>query len=105
LIGNVIYDYSDPINASLEIGRRGYECLEKKKKDNFYPIFNKNSLKHQWKEMVNEIKNWKELYQCLKNTKMRYRVSIEEAILLHPSYSFFSLKHYKSMVNNYVFYK
>ena len=78
LIGNCMYDYIDPVNASIEIGRRGYECIIKKSKQ-FYPTFClKESLKHQWKETVNDItNNWKELYDLVKNMKLSYRVSLK----------------------------
>ena len=76
-IGNLQYEYIDPINASLEIARRGYEVIIKKSKK-FYPILKlKEGLKHQWKETVNldNFKTWKELFDFIKNLKMRYRVS------------------------------
>ena len=79
LIGNCMYDYVDPVNASLEIGRRGYEIIIKKSKQ-FYPTFClKESLKHQWKEMVNDIPdNWKKLFDLVKNMKLSYRVSLKD---------------------------
>lgn len=76
-IGNLMYNYDDPVNASLEIGRRGYEIFIKKSKG-FYPELKlKEELKHQWKEMVNldNFKTWKELFNHVKNLKLRYRVS------------------------------
>ena len=78
LIGNCQYNYVDPVNASLEIARRGFECIIKKTKQ-FYPVMEiKESLKHQWKEMVNDLpNNWKDLFSLTKNSKLRYRVSTE----------------------------
>jgi len=78
-IGNCMYDYVDPVNASIEIGRRGYEIIIKKSKQ-FYPTFClKESLKHQWKEMINGITdNWKKLFDLVKNTKLSYRVSLND---------------------------
>lgn len=78
-IGNLQYEYSDPINASLEIGRRGYEIFILKNKDNFYPSYRlKESILHQWKEKgIEGIYNWKELFLHIKNSKLRYRVSLE----------------------------
>ena len=89
-IGNCMYDYVDPVNASIEIGRRGFECIIKKSKQ-FYPTFClKESLKHQWKEMVNDITdNWKEFYDLVKNTKLSYRVSLEN---INCSYNVFRKK-------------
>jgi IS605 OrfB family transposase len=79
IIGNCMYEYSDPINASLEIARRGYEIIILKNKQ-FYPTFwLKESLKHLWKEMVNDIPdNWKDLFVFIKNLKLKYRVSLNE---------------------------
>ncbi len=79
-IGNCMYNYIDPVNSSIEIGRRGYECIINKSKQ-FYPTFClKESLKHQWKEMVNDItNNWKGLYDLvIKNMKLSYRVSLKD---------------------------
>ena len=75
-IGNCIYEYVDPINASLEIGRRGFEVIIKKTKK-FYPeLWIKNSLKDQWKEYFSELpESWNKLFGLVKNSKLRYRVS------------------------------
>ena len=76
-IGNLQFNFDDPINASLEIGRRGYECIIKKTKQ-FYPeIILKEELRSQWKDKLNldDIKSWKELFNLIKNLGMRYRVS------------------------------
>lgn len=81
IIGNCMYEFLDPINASLEIARRGYEVVIKKSKK-FYPeFFIKKSLKHQWKEMNSDmIKDWKELFDLIKNFKLRYRVSTNNVV-------------------------
>ena len=78
-IGNCQYDYTDPINASIEIGRRGFECIILKNKK-FYPVVGlKDSLIHRWKEMVNEMPgSWRDLFNSIKNLKLSYRVSLEE---------------------------
>ena len=76
-IGNLQYNFDDPVNASLEIGRRGYECIIKKSKK-FYPeIKLKEELRSQWKDKLNLdiFKSWKELFGFLKNLELRYRVS------------------------------
>jgi IS605 OrfB family transposase len=76
-IGNLQWKYDDPVNASLEIGRRGFECIIKKTKQ-FYPeIKLKEELIHQWKEKINldNFKTWKELFSFIKNLELRYRVS------------------------------
>ena len=76
-IGNLQFNFDDPINASLEIGRRGWECIIKKTKQ-FYPeIMLKEELRSQWKDKLNldDIKSWKELFGFIKNLELRYRVS------------------------------
>jgi len=84
-IGNIMYNYDDSINASLEIGRRGYEVIIIKNKK-FYPEFNLSSLKDQWKEYFNDgIKSWKEFYAQIKNLKLKYRVSLDNKVFSHLS--------------------
>jgi IS605 OrfB family transposase len=83
-IGNLIYNFNDSINASLEVGRRGYDVIILKNKK-FYPDF--SSLKDQWKEYFNDnIKTWKELFNKIKNLGLKYRVSFEEKVLSHLSH-------------------
>ena len=84
-IGNIMYNYDDSINASLEIGRRGFEIFVLKNKK-FYPELNLSSLKDQWKEYFNDgIKSWKEFYLIIKNLELKYRVSLEHKVLSHIS--------------------
>ena len=82
-IGNCLYNFSDPINASLEIGgRRGFDVIILKKKDkkglsSFYPEFNSLKIREEIRNQTTglELNNWKELHTFLKNSKLRYRVS------------------------------
>ncbi len=71
----------DPVNASLEIGRRGFEIIIKKTKK-FYPeLWIKDSLKDQWKEHFSELPDiWRELFVIVKNSKLRYRVSTDSVV-------------------------
>ena len=93
IIGNLIYEYIDPINSSIEIGRRGYDIIIKKSKKFFPELRIKNSLKHQWKEKVNELpEGWKELFDLIKNFGLRYRVSTESVV-------FSKFKHKKSYIS------
>ena len=80
-IGNLQHNYSDPINASIEVGRRGYEVIILRNKDGFYPKLElKQSILHQWKEKdIDIFGSWKKLCLHIKNSKMRYRVSMEDA--------------------------
>jgi IS605 OrfB family transposase len=96
-IGNVIYNFSDPINASLEIGRRGYDVIILKNKK-FYPEM--NQVKDRWKEyLTTDITSWVKFYYKIKTLEMRYRVSLVDTKLTRVS------KHIsnKSKVN-YFFY-
>ena len=92
-------DYTDSINASIEIARRGFEIIIKKNKKGFYPDL---LVKHQWKEMATKYKNWIEFFIQIKNSKLKYRVSLEDC--RKSSNVFQQNSNHKSMVLNYVFY-
>jgi hypothetical protein len=99
LIGNLCNDFTDPINASLEINRRGNENFLGKNKSKFYPELTKEVLKDQWKEYLSmDVKSWKEL--SAKISGLRYRVSLEE---VKRSYKVFKMSSYKSKVAVYNF--
>ena len=91
LVGNLIYhDIPDPICASIEITRRGYECIILKTKQ-FLPDFTSSIslLQCQWKDIVieNDIKSWKELFDLIKNSKLKYRVSLDNSNVFRKFYS------------------
>jgi IS605 OrfB family transposase len=95
-IGNMIYNFDDSINASLEIARRGYEVIIIKNKK-FYPDFSLSSLKDRWKEYFNDgIESWKEFYLIIKNLKLKYRVSLKNKVFSHLSQK--SNVHYYSYI-------
>jgi IS605 OrfB family transposase len=98
-IGNLMYNYTDAINASIEIARRGFQYRIKKNKEEFYP---KLLVKHQWKEMATKHTDWKKFFIEVKNLKLKYRVSLDEC--LHKFKVFQQNSTTKSMVLNYVFY-
>ena len=98
-IGNLQHNYTDAVNASIEIARRGFEYKIKKNKKAFYPDL---LVKHQWKEMATKYKDWKEFFLEIKNLKLKYRVSLNEC--LHKFNVFQQNSSHKSMVLNYVFY-
>ena len=82
-IGNCLYEYPDPISASIEIGRRGFEVIILKKKDkegnsSFYPEFDLNIMREEIRNQTTHLglNNWKELHTFLKNSKLMYRVSL-----------------------------
>jgi len=98
-VGNMQHDYTDPVNASIEIARRGYEWNVLKNKKSFYPSL---VVKHQWKEMAATCKDWKKFYLATKNLKLKYRVSLQES--KHSWSVFQQNRTVKSLVLNYVFY-
>jgi len=98
-IGNLQYDYTDAVNASIEIARRGFEYRVKKNRKEFYPDL---LVKHQWKEMAAKFNDWKEFFLEIKNLKLKYRVSLNEC--LHKFNVFQQNSSHKSMILNYVFY-
>ena len=98
-IGNMMYGYTDAVNASIEIARRGFEYRINKNKTGFYPNL---MVKHQWKEMATKHTDWKKFYIEVKNLKLKYRVSLDEC--LHKFKVFQQNSNKKSMILNYVFY-
>ena len=98
-IGNLQHNYTDAVNASIEIARRGFEYRVKKNKKAFYPDL---LVKHQWKEMAAKFNDWKEFFLEIKNLKLKYRVSLNECF--HKFNVFQQNSSHKSMILNYVFY-
>lgn len=98
-IGNLQHDYTDAINASIEIARRGHEYRIKKNNKGFYPDL---LVKHQWKEMATKFTDWKKFFIEVKNSKLKYRVSLDEVKNKFNVFQQNSTS--KSMVLNYVFY-
>lgn len=97
-IGNLMYDFFDPVSASIEIARRGYEVTILKNKQ-FYPNFKlKTLLKDQWKEYLNNVEEWKTLFSIIKNLKLRYRVSLDDT-----KFDVFRFNSTKSKVHLYNF--
>jgi len=97
-IGNLNYNFVDPINSSIEIGRR---CINKYTKNNiFYPNFHidtiihtmsrLNDIKSRDVEIIKGSENWKVLYKNIKKSGLRYRVSLKDIELLHE------IKYHKS---------
>ena len=105
-IGNCLYNYPDPINASLEIARRGFEVIILKKVkegvSSFYPEFNLSMMREEIRNQTAhlELNSWKELHTFLKNSKLKYRVSLDE--VTHPVFSrkFYSKK--SKVIINYI---
>lgn len=77
-IGNVLNTtLPDPVAASAEIARRGFEIVIQKSKK-FYPeLPTKEYLQDLWKETeIFSVKTWKELHDWIKNAKLKYRVPL-----------------------------
>ncbi len=95
-IGNILTSYPDPIAASTEVARRGFELVVKKSKK-FYPeLPTLRDLEDRWKKTDFPVFNsWKELHDFLKNSGLKYRISL-------PLAEFFrKLKSSKSQVSVY----
>jgi len=81
-IGNIMYEYCDPINASIEIGRRG---LTKYIKGMFYPIITEEVLNTAVAYLGIDVSiheslcNWVKLYQVSK--ECRWRRGIDSNLL------------------------
>jgi len=98
-VGNMQHDWTDPVNASIEIARRGYEWNVLKNKKGFYPSL---VTKHQWKEMAVACKDWKVFYSLVtKNLKLKYRVSLDDTKYHYKVFQ--QNRTVKSLVLNYVF--
>lgn len=86
-IGNMVYNYADPISASLEIGRR---CIVKYKKGgSIYPdlsSINQEKLSYLLGENVDiERKSWQQIYANI--SLMRYRNPIDVGLKAKNLYS------------------
>jgi len=81
VIGNLKYDYCDPVNASIEVARRGYQFNKMYIKNSFYPEF---SLKNQWNQWKKDVglftEDWKDFYKHLKTLDLKYRVPINQLV-------------------------
>ena len=90
IIGNIIHTtYPDPINASLELNRKGYNKFQSGK---FYPgIPSISLLNEQWKQtLTSGFESWKELSDWIKKSKIKYRLSFED--FPHKVFEFSSVK-------------
>jgi IS605 OrfB family transposase len=103
-IGNILYSDFDPINASVEIGRRGMFRYSKGFK--YFPnltetIKDTMILRFTPQGDVLKIKDctsWKSLFKFFKETKIIYRFQLKDCI-----FGCFSKNHIKSKVSLYTF--
>lgn len=96
-IGNLQYEFTDPINAALEIGRRGHLLEQYYKEETgesgYYPnVVVTNRWKKELQPFLDEnLENgdtWKKIHYYLKNSKRTYRVSLKDV-----KYSFNVFRH------------
>ena len=70
----------------------------------FYPEFDLNMIRDELRKQTAglELNNWKELHTFLKNSKVRYRVSLDDASTHHPMFcrKFYSKK--SKVIINYI---
>ena len=108
-IGNIQYNYFDPINASIEIGRRGLNSFIKNNK--LFPSITETNVDTMSKLLqqnavelrdVQHLKNWKDWFNIFKQTGNRYRCSLDECAK-HTSYKEFSMNNKKSCIKIYNF--
>ena len=86
LIGNLSYGYFDPVNASIEIGRRGMYCYTK---GNFYPQLEADTIMNTMSRIncvdlrdvsfIKDCKSWKEIGEAIKESGLRYRARMDES--------------------------
>ena len=86
-IGNLLYDYIDPINASIEIGRRGiYKYI---KNTGFYPELDMGTILDTMRRLNSNIDfrdvlsikdqgSWNSLFKLIKTTRLRYRANLDD---------------------------
>ena len=103
-IGNCLYSDPDPISASVEIGRRGFEVIILKKRSNegasaFYPEFDLSMVREEIRNQTAhlELNNWKELHSFIKNSKLMYRIPLPK----EESFRKFKSKRSKIMKYNF----
>lgn len=87
-IGNVTNEYIDPVNASIEIGRRG---MYKYNKGIFYPKFEIGTIMNAMSNLnkmrdvsiIKDCLSWVEVYRKVKETGLRYRAKLEDIDILY----------------------
>ena len=85
-IGNILYDKFDPINAAIEIGRRG--MIKFIKGNKLYPELTDTILdtvveRFKFKsfpdvQVIKDCKSWIKLYEVMKKAGIRYRWQLKD---------------------------
>lgn len=104
-IGNLIYNYFDPVNASIEIGRRGIfkyvkgsSILPKITSTIIDTMSNRFSKSMRDVQSIKDCKNWKELYTLFIKSEIRYRWQLDDI-----KFNCFRKDNIKSKVNLLIF--
>ena len=87
-IGNVLNSCIDPVNASIEIGRRG---MYKYAKGRFYPKFDIGTIMNAMSNLnkmrdvsvIKDCLSWVEIYRKVKETGLRYRATLDDINILY----------------------
>lgn len=87
-IGNIMYDYVDPVNASIEICRRGMFKYDKKENNisKFYPILDTGTimdtvlLRNAASDVsfLKDSSSWVDSYQKIRKSGLRYRATMDD---------------------------
>lgn len=99
-IGNLTYKYFDPVNASVEIGRRG--IFKYTKGFSIFPKLTSTMIDTMSKRFnslrdvlsIKDCSTWKELYAMFKQSEIRYRCQLNDI-----QFNCFSKNNIKSKVN------
>ena len=84
-IGNLQYNYIDPVNAAIEIGRRG--IFKYIKNNGFYPPINIDTIMDTMSKrnplrdvlfLKDHNNNWRDIFMEVKTSGLRYRATIED---------------------------
>ena len=87
-IGNMQYEYIDPINASIEIGRRG---IFKYNKGKFYPEFDTGTIVNAMSKLnelrdvssIKDCESWVEMYREVRQSGLRFRATYDDTAMNH----------------------
>jgi hypothetical protein len=82
------YEYIDPINASIEIGRRG---IFKYNKGKFYPEFDTGTIVNAMSKLnelrdvssIKDCESWVEMYREVRQSGLRFRATYDDTAMNH----------------------
>ena len=100
-IGNIKHEFYDPLNAAIEIGRRGFMQFEK---GGFYPEFGSRDVDTMSRIFGLDVQGetlstWVEAFSAFKTAKLRYRRDLQQCKFVEQN-----LLSHKSLVKSLHFY-